>query len=265
MTMSDLGPTTSYSDPFYDRLDAFSQEIRKRWWIVALVIIATVVVVMVVNSRLQRHPEAGSAARYLSARAGQDPAASATALAKVMEDAENTPFFRARAAIEVVQLKLDTGDTAGAKLAAELAVTQAALAKDAELQLAATISRAAAKHQAGDLDGALADYASAEKAAGAKYAVHQLEAVVGGARVYAAQGKKAEAVQALEPLLSRTDAGAERLLEVAKVSYWNLKRNIAEAAAPKAAAPVAPAAAPAVPVPTVTPPAAPTPAAPPAK
>ena len=239
--MSDLGPSTSYSDPFYDRLDAFAQEIKRRWWIVALVIVVTIIAVMTTHQMMETRPEAGSAARYLAARNGQDQAATSAALAKLMEDTTNTPFFRARAAIDVVQSRLDAGDTAGAKVAGELAVAQANLAKDAELQLAATLTLAAAKHQGGDLDGALADYAKSERAAGAKYTVHQFEAIIGQARVLAAQGKKADAIQALEPLQTRTDAGAEELLKIAKVSYWNLKREVAEAAAKPAA--VAPAAA----------------------
>lgn len=247
--MSDLGPSTSYSDPFYDRLDAFAQEIKRRWWIVALVIVVTVIAVMATHQMMETRPEAGSAARYLAARSltagqGQDKVATAAALGKLMDDATNTPFFRARAAIDVLQSRLDAGDTAGAKVAGELAVAQANLAKDAELQLAATLSLAAAKHQGGDLDGALADYAKSERAAGAKYTVHQFEAIIGQARVLAAQGKKAEAIQALEPLQTRSDAGAEELLKIAKVSYWNLKREVAEAAAkPAAVAPAAAAAA----------------------
>ena len=83
-----------------------------------------------------------------------------------------------------------------------------------------------------------------------------MTALLGLAQVLIAQGKRDDAVAELEPLIARTDAGAEQLLGLAKAMYWEQKRLVAEAAAPAAgvpapvtAVPAAPEAAPAPAVP----------------
>jgi hypothetical protein len=255
----DLGPSTSYSDPFYDRLDAVARFIRTSWPLALLVLLLVIGAVFLGNKLLQRHPEAGSAARFVAARDTEDPAKREAAFKAVGADEAVTPSFRARALIEQVQLLLEKSDTASAGTVAAQAVTLAAQGGDAEVQLAAKLTQAAVQAQAGELDLAVASYGAAKTAAGAKYAVAQLEAVLGLARVLEKQGKLEDAIAELEPLTVRADAGAENLLGLAKVSYWELKRKVAEAAQAAPAAPTAPVAAPAV-VPPATPVPAPTPA-----
>lgn len=245
----DLGPSTSYSDPFYDRLDAFAQVIKRAWPLVLLVVVLGIVGVFVLNSALQRHPEAGSAARFIAARDEADTTKRTAAFQALLADPQVTPTFRARAGIEVVQELLLKGDTASAAPVALKVIEAATAANDAEIQLAAKLTRAAVHQQAGELDQAISLFSETKRAAGAKYQVAQLTAVLGLAQVLTAQGKRDEAIVELEPLITRTDLGAENLLGLAKAMYWDLKRQVAEAAAP-------------APAPSATPPAAPVSAAP---
>jgi tetratricopeptide (TPR) repeat protein len=262
----DLGPTTSYSDPFYDRLDAFAQWLKRAWLLVAVVLILVVAGVVALNWFLQRHPDAGSAARFISAREVEDDAKRESALKAVADDATVTASFRARALIEVVQLHLTKSDTAGAGPLADKALEQSRQSDDADVQLAAKLTRAAVYLQAGELEPAAKAYGEAKRAAGSKYPVAGFESALGLARVAEKQGHLDDAINELEPLMSRNEAGAANLLGLAKVFYWDLKRRSAEAklapaaAAPTAAAPTA--AAPAAAAPAA--PAAPTPAAAPA-
>ena len=263
----DLGPTTSYSDPFYDRLDAFARFLKRSWPLAVLVLALAIAGVMALNWTLQRHPEAGSATRFVSAREVEDPVKREAAFAALGADAEVTPAFRARALIEQVQLLLEKQDTATAATVSAKAVELAAQGQDPEVQLAAKLTRAAVHAQAGELDQAATAYGEAKRAAGAKFPVAQLEGSLGLARVLEKQGKLDDAIAELEPLTARSDAGAEQLLGLARVAYWDLKRRVAEGAAkpapeaPAAAAPEAPAAV-AAPAPAAE--AAPVPAAAPA-
>lgn len=258
---ADLGPTTSYSDPFYDRLDAFAQWLKRAWLLVALVLVVVIAGVVALNWFLERHPDAGSAARFVAARDVQDDAKREAAFKEVADDAAVTAPFRARALIEIVQIHLGKGDTAGAGPLADKALEQARASDDTDVQLAAKLTRAAVYLQAGELDPAGKAYGEAKRAAGAKYTVAAFEAALGLARVAEHQGKLDDAINELEPLIARNDAGAQQLLGLTKVFYWDLKRRVAEAklapaapaagvpaalaapvVAPAAAAPVAPAA-----------------------
>ena len=221
--MSDA-PSSSYSDPFYDRLDAFAQELKKRWWLALLILVAVMTTVVVVYQIRNRHPEAAGLATFLSTqRKAEDPSKAKDAWSALVADQTLTPAIRARAGIELTQVLLLAGDTASALPAAQAAVQQASQTSDVPVQLAAKLTLAAAQAQAGQADDALSNYDAAERAAGAKHAAQQLEAILGGARILESQGKKDEALARLEPLLSRADAGAENLLAVAKVRYWGLK------------------------------------------
>lgn len=253
----DIGPTTSYSDPFYDRLDAFAQVIKRAWPLVLLVVVLAVAAVFGITWALQRHPEASSAARFIAARDEQDQAKRTAAYQALVADDKVTPTFRARAGIELVQDLLAKGDTASAGPVAAK-VIEAAATGDADVQLAAKLTRAAVHQQAGELDQAASAFSEAKRAAGAKYPVAQLTAVLGLAQVLTAQGKRDDAILELEPLTTRSDLGAEQLLGLAKAMYWDLKRQVAEAAAPAPAASAAPA--PTAAAPTV--PAVPAPAVP---
>lgn len=248
--VNDLGPSSSYSDPFYDRLDSIFTFIKKAWPLVLLALIAAVLAVFAVTWFLQRHPEAGSAVRYVAARDEQDETKRDAALAVVAAETSVTPVFRALAQNDLTQTHLLKGDTAGAGPLAAKAVEYAGQGKDSEVQLIAKLSRAGTFQQAKEYDQSATAYAEVKRAAGAKYAMAQLEATLGLSRTLIAQGKTDDAILELESLINRNDAGAEQLLGFARMQYWDLKRTQAEAKlAPAAVAPaaVAPAAS-AVPV-----------------
>ena len=249
----ELGTTSSYSDPFYDRLEAFANVIKRSWLLVIVVVILCVAGVFTLTWALQRHPDAGSAARFITARDEQDATKRTAAYQALVADPTVTAVFRARAGIEVVSDLLAKGDTASAAPVALKASADASASGDVDMQLAAKLSVAAVHQQSGELEPAATAYSEAKRVAGVKYPVSRLTAELGLAQVLMAQGKRAEALTELEPLIARNDAGAEQLIGLAKAMYWDLKRTLAEVpAAPAApAAPVAEAA-----------PAAPAPAAP---
>jgi predicted negative regulator of RcsB-dependent stress response len=242
----ELGTTSSYSDPFYDRLEAFANVIKRSWLLVLVVMILCVAGVFTLTWAQQRHPDAGSAARFITARDEQDVAKRTAAYQALIADPTVTAVFRARAGIEVASDLLAKGDTASAAPVALKASADASASGDVDVQLAAKLSVAAVHEQAGELDPAVTAYSEAKRVAGVKYPVSRLTAELGLAQVLMAQGKRAEALAELEPVIVRNDAGAEQLIGLAKAMYWDLKRTLAEASAAPAApvvepAPVAPA------------------------
>lgn len=235
MTQPIDGPTTSYSDPFYDRLEAASRVLRRHLVLVLGVILVVIILAVVVHRLLTSHPEAGSAASFLQAQeraeaARSDRIAAAAAWRAVIDDNATTPYFRARATIELAQVHLLGGEAAAARDLARHAASLATRADDAELTAAVILTRAAAELQAGEGETALASYGEAARAAGARLPVLQLEAELGQARALEHLGRLDEAIGRLEPLVARSDAGAESLLAVAKARYWHLRRRLADAA-----------------------------------
>lgn len=250
----ELGTTTSYSDPFYDRLEALANVLKRSWPLVLLVVILAVAGVFALTWALQRHPQAGSAARFINARDEPDAVKRVAAYQALIGDAGVTEAFRARAGIEVVNDLLTKGDTASAAPVAAKASVDAAASGDVEIQLAAKLTVAAVHQQANELDQAATAYVDAKRVAGVKYPASRFTAELGLAQVLIAQGKREEALAVLDPVIVRNDSGAETLQYIAKALYWDLKRTLAEAAAaPAAVAPAVPAAAPEVPAAPVVP------------
>lgn len=260
------GPTTSYSDPLYDRLEAVAQRITRRLGLVVLGLVAAVAIAIAVNTWMRDNPTAASADAFLTIATKRDEAARARDPVKVALAAKEfealavnpdiNAFFRARAMIELVQHDLDRGDAAGAKAHAAKAKDLAAQAADDDLQLAAGLSAAAADLQANDLPAAEKAYATVERAAGAAFPDRQIAAIQGGAKAIELQGRLDDAIAKLEKLVNRTDQSAEALLRLAKQQYWRLKRMQATGVKPDAPkAEAAPAAVP--PALIAAPPAAP--------
>lgn len=272
------GATTSYSDPFYDRLEAVAQRIAKRLWLVILALVVVVVVAVVTHTAMRDTPIAASAGHFLDAatkhmeaKQAREPGQRATKLAEaekafvaVAADESVTPYYRARACIELTQLELDRSAITEAKAAIEKARTWAAKALDPDLDLAIGLSEAAVLFQAGDHAAAEAAYLKVERSAGLAFPDRQIAATIGAAQALVAQNRIDDAIAKLEVLANRTDSNATMLLSVAKNEYWALKRRqAAPQPKPAADAPVAPAPAPAAPV-EAAPAAVPTPAVAPA-
>jgi hypothetical protein len=237
----DDAPLTSYSDPFYDRLDALSRQVRRLWWLFALAVIAIALAAIALRLWLHREPTALGGAMALRAIQERDPAAQERLWADLADGAANDPAFRAAAAIELAQLQLAKGNPISARERAELAEAQAKAAGDTDLILAAGLSKAAALTDLGDREAALALYDRIAGSAGAKHPARRIAAELGAAVCLDKLGRRDEAIARLEPLSQRTDRGADQVVLVATSMYWRLKRE----AVPAPVAAPAPAPAPA--------------------
>jgi tetratricopeptide (TPR) repeat protein len=240
MAYPESGPTSSYSDPIYDRIDTFAQAVKRRWWIYLVALVVIVVAAQLLRMWATNRPEEAASAAFNAALGAEKPEDRVAKLHALAGDDKASAYYRSRSFIELVQDQLQHDDATAAKASAERAMKLAEQSKDIELQYAARLSRGAAEFQLGELDTALADYSKVETG-GARYGAQQIEATLGAARTLIKQGKRDEAIAKLEPMLTRTDAGAEALLSMARVYYWKLKREQAEAALPQGAQPAGPA------------------------
>lgn len=222
----DTAPTTSYSDPIYDRLEILSNRVRRARWVIVAAIIAAVVLGLGLRAYLNNRPEASSAVAYIKARDAAKPEERTAALKALAENAATTPFFRAKAAMELCQEAITAGNAADAKTWSGKTSTAAALANDPELSLAARLSEGAVAEDAGELDAALVHYEAVQTKAGAKYVSHFLLAVYGAARIEKAQKKPKAALERLEPVVSRGDDAAKALLPLLQSLYWSCKREV---------------------------------------
>jgi tetratricopeptide (TPR) repeat protein len=261
------GPTTSYSDPIYDRLETVAQRITKRLPLILLALVVIIAAAAVTHSSLRNTPVAASASHFMNAmitRRGvdqtEDPVSragkleeAAKAFAAVATDESVTPYYRARAYIEITQIALDRSISKDAKDAVEKARSFAAQAADPDLDLAIGLSEAAVYFQDGKFADAETRYRNIERAAGSKYPDRQIAAILGAAQSIAALGNIDDAIAKLESVINRSDTNATMLVRVAKSEYWALKRR---KIAPPVTTPPAPATG------AITePPAAPAPAA----
>lgn len=233
------GPTTSYSDPFYDRLESVAQRITKRLWLLLLALVVIVVVAVITHSIMRDTPIAASAGRFLDAvtlrmeaEQARDPAERTSKIAEaaksfiaVAADESVTPYYRARAGIELTQIELDRSALSEAKAAIEKARAVAAKAQDPDLDLAIGLSEAAVLSQSGDHAAAESRYLAIERAAGLTHPDRQIAATLGAAQALTAQNRLDDAIAKLEPLINRSDQQAVVLLALARNEYWSLKRK----------------------------------------
>ena len=261
------GPTTSYSDPIYDRLETVAQRITKRLGLILLALVVIIVAAVVTHSSLRNTPVAASASHFMNAMITrrsvdqtEDPVSRASKLEEatkaftaVATDESVTPYYRARAYIEITQIALDRSISKDAKDAVEKARSFAAQAADPDLDLAIGLSEAAVFFQDGNFTEAETRYRNIERAAGSKYPDRQIAATLGAAQSMAALGNIDDAITKLESVITRSDTNATMLVKIAKSEYWALKRR-------KISPPVTTPLAPATGV-IAEPPAAPVPAA----
>lgn len=220
----DDAPLSSYSDPFYDRLDAMVRQVKRMWWMFALIIIVIALAAVALRLWLHREPVAMGGAVAIRAMQEQDPAKKEAAWTALADGADHDLAFRAAANIELAQVKLSAGDAIKARERADLAEKLAREAKDEDLVLAAGLTKAAAQLDGGDANAALALYEKISTNSGAKYSARKLAAELGAANCLEKLGKNDEALARLEPITARTDKGAEQLVQLATAMYWRLKR-----------------------------------------
>ncbi len=223
MAYIDPGPTSSYSDPIYDRLDIMSKAMRRRWWIYVVAFLIVLVGSIVVRTSLANRSDQASATTFSQAFDARDPLANVEAFKDLAQNQKADPYYRARAWIELVQSRINDNEADSAKTAAEQAVVEAKRSGDSELVAYARLSLAAADFQRNDFDGALAEYQAVDQSS-ARYPVAQLEATLGEARSHEQLHQLPDAISTLEPLLSRSDVGSRELVGLARVEYWNDRR-----------------------------------------
>jgi tetratricopeptide (TPR) repeat protein len=248
----DDAPLSSYSDPFYDRLDALSRQIKRQWWLILLVIIILALGAIALRLWLHREPVALGGAIAARAIDERDEAKREALWSELADGPSQDAGFRAAACIELSQILLNRGDAIKARERAQQAENLARDAKDDDLVLAAGLSRAAANLDAGDAKTALELYEKATRNAGAKHPMRKLAAELGAAVCMEKLGQSADAMARLEPLTTRSDRGSEQLVQLATAMHWRLKRASEKTALP-ATAPSPeplPAATPATPAPT---------------
>jgi tetratricopeptide (TPR) repeat protein len=232
----DDAPLSSYSDPLYDRLDAISRQVKRLWWMFALIIIIIALAAVAVRLWLHREPVAFGSAIAVRAMQEQDAAKKEASWTELADGTDHDAAFRAAANIELAQIKLTAGDAIKARERAEQAEKLAREAKDDDLVLAAGLSKAAALLDGGDATAALSLYETVARNSGAKYPARKLAADLGAATCLEKQGKPDEALTRLEPITTRTERGADQLVQIATAMYWRLKRTQAAPAAPAAPA-----------------------------
>jgi hypothetical protein len=258
------GPTTSYSDPIYDRLETLSQKVARRLGFLIAALIVVVVVAVIVHSRMQESPGAASVYAFQKAGEESDAAKREAAYTTIATDEQVTPFFRARAYIELTQAALAKPDVAAAKAAADKAAEWALKADDQDLELVAGLSQAATTLDAGDFPAAETAYIKIERKAGSKSQDRKIAAILGAAKAQEKQNKIDDAIAKLETVITLSDAGARPLIDLARQEYWRLKRQQAgpqpaASAATPAASPATSTPAPGVAAPAAQPGAAPAP------
>ncbi len=227
-------PMTSYSDPFYDRIDAIYQSVKARWPIFLFVLILVVVITVIVGARLAHRPDAAGAHDYHSARQEPDKDKRRAALEKIATTSESQAF-RVIALNDLVQEDLQRDDLAAARKHADQAVELAKQGEDLNLKLTTLNSLGAVQFQAGEFDQSAATFKGVVTRAGSqpKFAAEKLHAQLGQAQALVRAGKVEDALAVLDPLLNKSSAGAEELLNQARAYYWRLKREQAEAKLPK--------------------------------
>jgi hypothetical protein len=279
-------PTTSYSDPIYDRLEAVAQRIARRIGLIILALIVVVAVAVFSHQTMKNSPIAASANQFLTALSSKqdaeqsrDPGARAglidtaqKALTAVANDESVTPYYRTRANLELVQIALDRSQLSDASSAVAKAKEWASKSNNQDLSLAVGLSEAAVALQKGEFDAAEKQYLSVASSAGQQFPDRQMAGAIGAAKAMELQGRIDDAIAKLETLINSNDTNAKMLVDLAKNEYWTLKRRKATPASvptaptasatpvapvsetPAPVAPVTPSAQPSAPVaPTVTP------------
>jgi tetratricopeptide (TPR) repeat protein len=249
--------------------------------------VVIVAIAVVIHQTMKDNPTAASANLFLNAlttkqeaeqsRMPNGPAVNLDAANKAFTDVATnesvTPYYRARAYIELTQIALTRSQLSDASTAIGQAKNWATQCNDSDLDLAVGLSEAAVALQKGEYPVAETLYLSVANAAGANNPDRQFAGIIGAAKAMELQNNLEGAIAKLEEVINRSDNNATMLINLAKNTYWSLKRRQATPApapapapAPEAPAPAPtgeapqPAPAPAAPVEAPAPPATAAPA-----
>jgi hypothetical protein len=232
-------PTTSYSDPIYDRLEIIAQRIYRRIGLVIAAIAVIIVVAVFSHHAMKNSPTAASANQFLTALSAKEDAeqnrnpgaraglidAALKSLTAVADDETVTPYYRARAQLEMVQIALDRSQLSEASTAVAKASEWANKSNNDDLKLVVGLSEAAVAMQKNDYAAAEKIYLSIDRSAGSTFPDRQMAGAIGAAKAMELQGRLEEAIAKLETLINRTDSSASMLVNLAKNEYWSLKRR----------------------------------------
>ncbi len=177
-----MNQDTSYSDPFYDKLEGFFHTLGKYWYFVLLGFVVVIVIGLSLRSAEQSSPLAASAQALEDATIEQPsyypmvPQYDEEKLKAILTNESVVAEYKARACNALVQMALDTGNTAGAIDYAKQGIDF--LTEDApeDLTLTLQLSAAAAQRQAGNIAEARALTQTVLQNAGSLFAAHTLKA-----------------------------------------------------------------------------------------
>ncbi|MBA3847648.1 MAG: hypothetical protein H0X45_13530 [Planctomycetes bacterium] len=229
MAVGDTGPSSSYSDPIYDRLDTVAQRVARRWPLLLLALLLIIGIALVLRHIAASDPETSSAFAYLDALDESDEVKRTERLTTVAHDDDNTAYFRARAHLDLVQHHLLAPDLVRAREHADAAVALARSSEDAGIEFEARLAQAAIAEDAGELDSALKAYQDVEIGSSGTYPAQRMAATLGGARVLQKAGDLDGALAKLEVLIANTDRDARALVQYGRWLYWQIKRQQAGA------------------------------------
>ena len=222
---------SSYSDPFYDRLDAFFAWLGRRWLVFVIALTIAVIGALVIRSNLSHNPNAISAAALQKARSAGNES-----LIAFIDNEGQTPESRARAALDIVSLRASEEAFAQAEELAHKAITLAEQGSQENLVSASRMSLAAVLEQSGKLTEARDLYQTVTSDAAGVYPAYALSSEIAAALLDATIADQEEnAAQAADLRLnalrtlsgyagqSRSD-GSIAITAAATWRYYDLRR-----------------------------------------
>ena len=222
---------SSYSDPFYDRLDAFFSWLGRRWLVFVIALVVAITAALVINGQLSHNPDALSAAALQKARSGGDDS-----LKGFIDDDSQTPESRARAALDLVNQYVIQEQHEEAETYAHKAIELATAGTQGNLIAASKMSLATTLEQNGKLSEARDLYQSVTASTAGQYPAYALTSEIAAALLNASiadseedENKAAELrLNALRDLSSyagqsRND-GSIAIIAAATWRYHDLRR-----------------------------------------
>jgi len=233
---SPLIPETSYSDPFYDRMERFLRALLRRWVLVLAIVIAVAAATVWYRHVTANTPESRSATSHQLAlqklHTGED-----MALRDLVQDEEILAEFRARAANDLANHLIARERAAEAEKWARKGLSLAETAGDPQLTAALQLNLAAAFLAQDKFNEARERYQLVEKQR--QLAIESLQGELGVAATLIASADAAEAagqgdraaqirrkaLAGFERIRDISLPGAETIVAIAAFEAEDLKRR----------------------------------------